>query len=525
MRLELYRWQRACLEAWECQGRRGIARVVTGAGKTVLALNAVDRWLKAHPEGVVKVVVPTIPLAHQWARALRHHLEGPALNPGFYGGGKRDPEALQVIIYIVNSAREALAGHARRALSLGKPLLLICDECHHYQSAQNRRIFDFLTPEVLASAQYACLGLSATPFGAEDEGVLLRALGPVIYEYGFAAAVREGVVSSFTVCEVGVSFLPQEREEYARLSYEIAKLRRALTHAHPELEGMDGDRFIRTVARFARAAGMDSDDPAALLLKLSYARKEVSTLARSRVECGLALLERLSPSDRVLIFSERIAQAEAMAAGIRRRLGDICALYHSRMPREARARCMEDFRENRVSVLVSCRCLDEGIDVPDANVGIVLSSAAVPRQRIQRMGRLIRCAPDKDAACLYYLYVGEAADDPVFLPGLERCESFGLKYLPLERDFVNELYEYAANDLLRRARERHWSPERLRELRRCLNQGAVRADYLLPGTALSRRLERAENARERNYLRTMGAMSRAFHGDRDQGGVCDESDL
>lgn len=506
--MRLYDWQRECMDAWERGGRRGIAHVATGAGKTVLALEAIRRVRRQYPSAVVKIVVPSIPLAHQWKNALLRDGDTAGDRPGFFGGGRRDDPDTKIMIYIVNSARASLAAHVRRALSLGRQVLLICDECHHYASPHNRRIFDFLTPGVLNGGQYACLGLSATPLGTEDDAALTGALGPVIYRYDYDDAVREGVLSPFAVCEVSTSFSEQERAEYARLSEEIALNLNALFEAHPELKELGKLAFLRAVSRMARDSGMDPEDPAVAFLLKTYQRKEVSVLASSRVRCGLELLKRLSPEDRVLIFSERIAQAEDMTAAIRRRVGNVCALYHSGMTREARARSMAAFRDNTARVLVSCRCLDEGIDVPDANIGIVLSGSAVERQHVQRLGRLIRRAPGKDAACLYHISILESAEDPAFLPGLDPDARFSLRYYPAEGDFANDLYEYAAGTLLDAARRGGMDEKALRELRACLIEGLTRADWLLPEEVIDQRMQGATTIHDRNYLRAMKRLGR-----------------
>ena len=171
------------------------------------------------------------------------------------------------------------------------------------------------------------------------------------------------------------------------------------------------------------------------------------------------------------------------------------------MSPSARARNLERFRTGEVSVLVSCRCLDEGIDVPEACFGVVLSSSAVPRQRIQRLGRIIRTAPGKEAACLYYIYIRQSADDAAFLPGLEQCETFGLRYYDGERSFSNEAYELAASELLSRAEG--LEPSHRRELRDCLVEGLTRADCLLPAAAQERHIRAAATVHERNYWRCM----------------------
>lgn len=508
--MELYRWQKDCLLAWEENGFRGAVHAVTGSGKTVLALAAIDRLRRRFPELRVKLVVPTIPLAQQWKTALLHHAAEEAFRPGFFGGGTRDDPDKPVMLYIVNSARAALSAHINRDLALRRHVLLICDEYHHDLSEQNRRIFGFLTQEAEAGGLYCSLGLSATPSAGTGDGLPERALGKEIFRYGFDDAGKAGILSPFTVCEVSAPFLPDELAEYSALSDTISRLTARLLRAYPQLRKLEKERFFREAAVLARQADLDAEDPAAAFLLAVYRRREVSCLARARTRCGLALLERLSPSDRVLIFCERIEQAASMHEAIRRRLGNISALYHSRLDREARARSLQEFRDNRARVLVSCRCLDEGVDVPEANIGIVLSSTAAERQRVQRLGRILRSAPGKEAACLYYIYIRESSDDAAYLPGLAAYRSFSLRYFPAEEAFSNDLYEYAAGELLRRAEQSGLTPEQLRELRSCLLKGLTRADYLLEDMALARRAAQSGSVAERNYWIAAKAVGRAF---------------
>ena len=517
--MKLYRWQEECLGRWTENGCRGIVNVVTGAGKTVLALAAIDRLRERGGELRVRIVAPTIPLARQWETALRRHAPSEEYRPGFFGGGARDDPDRAVMLYVINSARDALAAHIRRDLALGREVLLVCDECHHCQSPQNRRIFDFLSPGEPPAGGYRCLGLSATPFGTGDDGLLREALGPEIYRYGFDDAGGEGVIAPFALCEVSAPFSPGERDEYDALTHALRVLAMRLRREEPGLAGLEGEAFFREVRAMAGRAGMDPEDPAAAFVLKSLRRREVSTLAGARVRCALALLERLSPSDRVLVFCERIEQVRQVAEALRTGRRGGCGVYHSLLTPEAKARNLREFREGRTRILACCRCLDEGLDVPDANVGIVLSSTAARRQRVQRLGRLIRTAPGKDAACLYYIYIRESNDDPAYLHGLERCEVFSLRYYPGEEAFSNELYEYAAASLLARAEGRGFNAAQLAELRRCLMEGLARADCLLPAPVLEERRKSAEGVRLRNYWRAMAAVgallrTRAAHTDK-----------
>lgn len=508
--MKLYRWQEECLRAWEDQGYRGIAHVVTGAGKTVLALSAMDAFLKKHPDGCVRIVVPTIPLAQQWETAITHHMRDAARRPGFFWGSSRDDSLTPILIYVINSAREALSRHVRRSFSLGQHVLLICDECHHYQSPQNRRIFDFVDSSYARTPQYACLGLSATPFGGGEDEVLIHGLGPVIYRYDFQAASRDGIISPFCVCETAVSFLPAEKDRYDELSREIFLCLQKIWKAHPDWKALSPAAFRKAVARVARAAKMDPANPCAAYLLKSFERKAVVNLAESRLRCCLSLVKRLPETSRILIFCERIEQAEEMVRLLRFNHAGRCALYHSKMAREARIRNMTEFREGAARILVSCRCLDEGVDVPDANIGIVLSGASVSRQRIQRMGRILRRAEGKAAACLYYLYIRESTEDAAFLPGLLQSQTRGLRYLSQENAFSSELYEYASQQVLSEGQKAAFTPGELKELRRCLLEGLPRTDYLLSTQALRQLRHTAATRHEKNYWLAMEKLHRVF---------------
>ena len=172
---------------------------------------------------------------------------------------------------------------------------------------------------------------------------------------------------------------------------------------------------------------------------------------------------------------------------------------------------MEAFRSGAARILVSCRCLDEGIDVPDANIAIVMSSSSVSRQRIQRLGRVIRRSAEKDAACLYYIYIRESSDDAAYLDSLEECETFFLRYYTNEHVFSNELYEYAAALLLKKAHDANLPQSQINELRRCALSGLVRADFLLPKAVQEKNRRQTKQIHEKNYWEVMKKIGEQFH--------------
>ena len=173
---------------------------------------------------------------------------------------------------------------------------------------------------------------------------------------------------------------------------------------------------------------------------------------------------------------------------------------------------MDEFRTNQVRILVSCRCLDEGIDVPEANIAIVLSSSSVSRQRIQRLGRVIRRSDHKDAACLYYIYIRESTDDAAYLHGLENCESFFLRYYTSEGFFSNDFYEYVAGQVIKKAGDAMLPQEQIIEIQKCIAEGLTNADSLLPDQVQKRNLKAAGSVHERNYWAVMRKIGRELKG-------------
>ncbi len=515
--IRLYPWQKECLRAWQANDFHGIVNVITGGGKTVLALAAALR-LKACLEPAplhIKIVVPSVPLAFQWADALKKTL--PALGAqvslaGFYYSGQKGPTDREYMIYVLNSARHALARHILTDMRSGCHVLLIADECHHCTSPENRKIFDFLKKNAIADFDvdiqrlYHSLGLSATPYSTDYDTVLVPALGKEIYHYSFAAAVRDGTVCSFSIYQIALSFSAEELAEYADLSDRMNSLYTRIIKAYPYLKHMDRQQMFAQLRQIAEEEGEDS--PAALYLNLSYKRKTVNCLAASRVSCALSLIERLECSSKILIFGERIDQAEQVYQALSRRYPNRVGHYHSQMTTQAKKNTLAAYRDGTLRILVSCRGLDEGVDVPEAGAGIILSGSAVNRQRLQRLGRILRRREGKSGACLYYLYIQESTEDSVYLADQEGTFTVcSLSYSAFERDFFHPAYEDMAVKVLEEGQERGLSEEQMSELRLCLLTGIVRPDWLESPELCSANIKASKGRREKNYWICMKKMA------------------
>jgi superfamily II DNA or RNA helicase len=370
--LEPRPYQTEALDAWRTEGGRGVVTLPTGAGKTFLgALAIADTGLWT------LVVAPTIDLLGQWKRALIEALAAPPEMIGVYGGGAHEIAPITIITYESALLRPEL---------LWRFGLLIFDECHHLPAPTYRQIAEgAFTP--------LRLGLSATPERADLLHTDLDYLvGPEVYRRDPESLSADRYLAGFQVERVAITLTPDERARYdaARESYRDFVRRRRLV--------------INTPADFQRkilwASARDPEARAAMLAWREYRALAMDAPAK------LALLEDIlirHRDERVLIFSEY----NALVAEISQRFV-IPSITHLTPAAERRA-ILEGFRAGRFTKLVSGRVLNEGVDIPDCGVAVIVSGNATPREYIQRLGRILR--PKATRATLYELVTEDTTEE------------------------------------------------------------------------------------------------------------------
>lgn len=367
-------YQREALAAWQSAGGRGVVVLPTGAGKThvaVMAINALRLW--------TVVLVPTLDLLAQWRAALAEGLGAPPEMVGVVGGGERELRPLTVITY------ESASRHPRLLTHFG---LLVADEAHHLPAAGYRRIAE------AAVAPYR-LGLSATPERADGGHAALDVLlGPEVFRREPEELARTGHIAPYRERRLRVALSDAERAAYT----EHVRTYRGYLAARG-LQVRTAEDFERLVLR--RSGG---DPMAYAALRAHQEARRIAFGAGSKLETVEQLLER-HRGERVLIFSEYNAAVEELG----RRLC-LPVIVHSTPPAERRA-VLERFRAGAYTVLATGRVLNEGVDVPDASVAIVLSGSGTRREYIQRLGRILR--PKAGEAVLYELVTRDTAEPRV----------------------------------------------------------------------------------------------------------------
>lgn len=509
MNLELYPWQEECLQSWSARRCRGIINVVTGAGKTILALAAAERLRASLPLPLrVKIVVPQTFLTSQWSSVMQKLAGIPRQEIGYYYGLHKDSPERPYMIYVVNSARYSLARNILNDIREGYAVLLIADECHHYASPENRKIFEFLPHLGELKKNFYSLGLSATPRTMDYEKYLLPALGPEIYRYTFRDAAENKNIRPYACFHISLRFTPDESEEYELLSDRITLITKRLNILCPSLKMLQGTRYFHALKKLARSGGSAKVNGSAkvsqlaqAVLALLYQRKTITYSASARINCALQLIEELDSHARILVFGERIEQADRLYEQLNRRYPGRIGRYHSQMEQEAKKAALDRYRSGETRILITCRALDEGFDLPSATVGIVLSSSSVERQRIQRLGRILRNSEDNCIAGLYYLYIRNSSEIPTYMEETQQPDapSFSLSYEGKEAGFRHPVYENMIIHLLESLKEQGKNRQELKEYSRCFSLGMLRTGWLMDAAEITEKIKITQDRREKNY--------------------------
>ena len=371
LKFSLREWQNEAKAAWHANDLTGVVSVVTGGGKTLFAEACMSDARSAISDLRTVIIVPTISLLDQWYVSLLDELAVSPTEIATFSGGTRTTKARAINLMVLNTAR-----HEAPPISEAHPTFLIVDECHRAASTENSRS--------LRGPHRATLGLSATPQRDYDDlfnTVLAPSLGPIIYEYDYSRARRDGVISPFNLMNVRFALSSKEQERYDAFTKRIA------TAISQRNRGNDvGDRIER----------------------LLRDRASVSNRARIRIPITVRLVED-NPGSKIIVFHEEIRAANEIV-GLLRKRGRRAAAFHSGLGMSLRRDNLRQFRNNQIDVLVTCRALDEGINVPDSSMAIISCSTASTRQRIQRLGRVLRPSPGKSLATIYTLFATDSEE-------------------------------------------------------------------------------------------------------------------
>lgn len=367
--LELRPYQAQALASWNTFSQRGVIALPTGAGKTRIALAALfETGLPA------AILCPTKVLAHAWIEELRQRLPDEPI--GLVGDGHRSVERVTVLTF------ESAYRHMD---ALGDRFgLIVVDEAHHFGSGARVEALE-------ASAAIARLGLTATAPepGTEAAGRLESLLGPTVFEMGYRDLVGSHL-ANVSIVRIPVRLEVDERAEYEARTRVFLEMRRSFMRVYPRAD----------VGELLRGLGRSPDGRRALRDRARAL--ELSAFPRAKRELLRVLLER-HRKDRSIVFT---AFAENAYVAARDNLVPVITGETSARERQE---ILAAFKEGKVRAIASARVLNEGVDVPEARVAIIVAGALGPREHVQRIGRVLRSAPGKHAL-VYELITSNTSD-------------------------------------------------------------------------------------------------------------------
>ncbi len=341
-------YQNEALNNW-CKARnRGVLVLPTAAGKTFIALKAIQQ-MKVQ----ALIVVPTLDLIDQWKKRIKDYLTTEA---GVVGGGENTLHMVTVTTYDSAYIQAEQLGN--------KFKLIIFDEVHHLASTGYIQIAEMYT------APYR-MGLTATYERSDQRHTLLSHLvGDPVYSIGIQEIARH--LSPYTYEKISVELTPKEQQTYES---QMNLFRSFLQQRKITLRSAaDFQKFIMTTGRDPKARE-------ALLARNRAIKVAVNSEAKLNV---LAQQLETHKNEKILIFTlyndlvYRISQRFLIPA----------ITYQT--PREERREILANFGNSKYHVIVTSQVLDEGVDVPDASVGLVLGGTGSNREYVQRLGRLLR---------------------------------------------------------------------------------------------------------------------------------------
>ena len=396
-------YQSEAIEKWEAAGFRGILEMATGTGKTFTARECIKRWKIEKSSSIILVIAPTQTIGSQWQEVLGD------MNPVTTFGTRHWKESLRdisskaalgmadhiVIIAIQNTASSNdFIDSFSNLTKLSPHHLIIADEMHGLGAPMFRRA---LNPTIEAR-----LGLTATPnrwFDDEGTQLLNKYFNGVVFSFGLHEALtwKDPDTGLTPLCPY--NYFPE----------------------FVSLDSIEMDEYLdltkRIIMQSNKAADIEGQEK---LNRLLEKRASVLKKAHGKFTALENVLDKLPKISGCLVYCSDREQIDQVIEIVSKR-GITYRTFtgeEGTSPRKEfagkseRDWILKSFEDDDIQMLIAMKCLDEGVDIPSARLGIILASTTNPREFIQRRGRLLRRAKGKEVANIYDMIVA-----PEFDPG------------------------------------------------------------------------------------------------------------
>ena len=355
--------QRKALNAWARQGFVGSVIAGTGVGKSRVGVLAVEHALIN--KGDALILVPTVQLQEQFVEE--------------FAKWGVDNTNVEVICY--QSAYKLKGLHYS---------IVVCDEIHLGLSSEYRKFFKYNTYDKL-------LCMTATLPEELEYKDLLEKLAPTAYKITLDKCVQLGIVSPYTITCVPVTLTADEKVAYKKANNSFVQWKYMLGQ-------FNAFESAQEIMRNKNATAGDKQK-AVMYYRAIRMRKQIVDFAENKINKFTEIYEE-NKDKRILVFGGANDFTDKLCNSI----APNAMSYHSKKTKKQKELALESFKDKTINVLCSTKALNQGFDVPDANMGIICGITSKSLSMIQRVGRLIRFKEDK-IGNIIILYVADSQEE------------------------------------------------------------------------------------------------------------------
>jgi superfamily II DNA or RNA helicase len=407
--------QKLALDAWVDAGYMGILEMATGTGKTLVALSAIDwlyknEWSESSDFKVI-ILSHSLALLSQWRRMAIEDLGLPA--------DVNMPYNVPVMTDKIQIEFMSIQSVMKNPDDFDCDFLIV-DEVHHSAAPEFRK--------ALTLNATCKMGLSATVEGEQRYEQLKPMLGDIVYSYPLKKAIEDGVLPDFDWKLYPIELSISEQEEFKIISKSIVEKFNIIRGDSISLRELTEGKIARLhdlgdffkALEIARYKKKEIPETWKVLQILVLKRRWIIHKSQPKLMSALKLTEQWAQSKKCVAFTMDIQSANDFANMLLDKGINVYPI-HSQIPDQERWRRIQSFKSAKTGVLVAPKVLDEGIDIPDAEIGINIASSKTRLQLVQRIGRIIRKQPGKRPQ--FHHFVGVPS------PELQMVSEDGLDFL------------------------------------------------------------------------------------------------
>lgn len=396
-KFSLYDYQKKAISVWASKGYRGIFDMATGTGKTLTGLGAVSKLSEALNDRLAVIIVcPYQHLVEQWVEDIREFNISPII--GYSSSSQKDwknrlanaildqriREDKRFFCFVCTNDTFKSKYVQEQINKINSPILIVADEAHNFGAQSYAQVLDDRFAYRLA--------LSATvDRHGDEEGTarLYQFFGSKCIEYSLEQAIKEEKLTPYKYHPVVVHLMPDELEKYRNISLEMSDC---------VIKGRNGKMKLNKYGEIlalkrARIIAGASE-------KLDALREQIRPYIHENnilVYCGATHVNYEGKYD-----EENVRQIEAVTRILGKELGMRVSKFTAEENMETRASIKEHFQKGQdLQAIVAIKCLDEGVNIPGIRTAFILASTTNPKEYIQRRGRVLRRAPNKEFAEIY----------------------------------------------------------------------------------------------------------------------------